>query len=271
MCLCLHVAPLTRNYVGDMPLTFMSYFYIGAKARWLMTTTEWPNTSQYKGMIAKFKAAFTKLAGGTQSMAFIPLYDSPVDGAEDDCLPSYDERKEVRLLRTTYDALLALLNSQGSSFSPFDASVADIRPNLHNYAQPIPSFPRDNIVFASRQGGRRNSFVLFTDPRAPLQDTFPRAGQISQIFLHARLEQGRLLVEPFVLIDEFLPLAGAHVAQDPYRAFADLETRVFYHKHTAQRVVRSQDIRCHFAALVTDVVGIDQECIVVRSLDRVSV
>lgn len=254
-----------------MPLTFMLYFYIGANARWLMSATEWPDTPEYRGMMAKFRAAFTRLSSGTRSTDFVPFDVAMGNGSGDTALPSYDERKEVRLSRQTYDALLELLVSQGSSFTSYDAPTTDTRPNLHNCAQFIPSIRREYMTFASRTGGRRDSYVLFTDPLHPLQEDFPRAGQISQIFLHARLEHQQLVVEPFVLIDEYQPLTGDDVAHDPYRSFADLDTRLFYHKHATPRVVRLKDVRCHFAALVTRVEGVHEECIVVRSLDRVSI
>ena len=129
------------------------------------------------------------------------------------------------------------------------------------------------MKFATRQAGLRDSFVLFTDPHASENgnETFPRAGQISQIFLHGRRDNGQHILEPFFVIDEFQPLSEADAQHDPYRQYPDANTRLFYQKRRpASHLVRLQDIRSHFAALECDMPNISERCIVARPLDRVS-
>ncbi|KAI0324601.1 hypothetical protein GY45DRAFT_1262514 [Cubamyces sp. BRFM 1775] len=261
-----------NNKTRDMPLTFMSYFYIGANVRWMMTSWEWPDTAEYRNMVAAFKDAFMQLSQGTRTADLSPFDDAGGCSANES-IPPYDERKEVPLPREIYRDLLALITSQGASFVPVNGPHTDTRPVLHDSVNHVTSIRRDYVKYATKASAKRDSFVLFTDPLHPLssQDAFPRAGQITQIFLHGRIENGRHVVEPFVLLDEFEPLAGEDVTRDPFRTFSDLETRLFYNRSTgAPRLIRARDIQCHFAALAVKPAGIDVECIVARSLNWVS-
>ncbi|KAI0364850.1 hypothetical protein BV20DRAFT_955421 [Pilatotrama ljubarskyi] len=258
----------TNNKTRDMPLTFMTYFYVGANVRWLMSSTEWPDSAEYKNMVSAFHDAFANVARGPRAAS--DFVSSQEDSRDES--PIYDELKEKLLPRTVYNALLALLETQGSNHASIYArGRGAAQPILHNSANYIKSLRRDHMTFGTSTASRRNSFVLFTDPVHPTVDSFPRAGQISEIFLHARLEQGKPTVEPFVVLQEFKPLVGNDICNDPYRKSPDLQTRLFYKlTYSSVRVVRFEDIRCHFAALTCKVDNITTECVVARSLDRVS-
>ncbi|KAI0644329.1 hypothetical protein C8Q79DRAFT_1002204 [Trametes meyenii] len=258
-----------NNNTRDMPLTFMTYFYVGANARWLMSTSAWPATVEYKNMMQAFQDAFGDISAGTPAAKFVP----PNDDVGNFTLPAYEEQKETALSRNVYAALLVLLSTGRSSFSSFFARKQDSGPILHNSVNYIKCLRRDHMTFATPKAARRDSYILFSDPTHSVESegSFLRAGQINEIFIHARIEQGERIVEPFIVIDEFRPLTGGDSQHDPYRQYPDLHTRMFYNKtYASPRVIRPKYIRCHFAALTTRIDSIKDECIIARSLDRVS-
>ncbi len=74
-----------------------------------------------------------------------------------------------------------------------------------------------------------------------------RAGQISEIFLHRRVSSEQSLVEPFVIVDEYVPLSPPDAAQDPYRRFPLLDTQLYYNRfHEQGVVIHPTNIVCHF-------------------------
>ena len=130
----------------------------------------------------------------------------------------------------------------------------------------------DGVTYGTRDKNIRNSFVCFQDPCSQGHPSQLRAGQITQLFLQRRASAGGdPLVEAFVVLEEFAPLSEAHAAQDPYRRFPLLNTSLKYNRfHASHVVIRPVDISSHFAALVYVPEGIGESCIVVCSLDRVS-
>ncbi|KAI1783101.1 hypothetical protein LXA43DRAFT_1102994 [Ganoderma leucocontextum] len=219
-----------------MAATFMWYFYIGANLRWLMNATKWPNALSYSKMIAAYQQAVASVSlRGVNVADFVP-FENDANGANTHAA-IYDEKKEVELNPDVYDALLRLLRLD----------------RLHTKGHHISSIDRDGMTFATRSAGKRNSFVLFSTPLSPSPDLFPCAGQISDIFLHGRRVNGQTIFEPFFLIYEFSPLAPADARRDPYRVYDDLETRMFYNIfQPTPRLVRLEDIKCHFASLLYD-------------------
>lgn len=252
----------------DMPITFMRYFYLGANLRWLMSTTKWPTHPLYDKMTKIYEETVLKTRGssGIHVADFVPF------GGEDSHGPQYDEVKEVKLSTTVYESLHVLISSQspGPSFASLFAASPPHLPVLNNRVNHIRCVKRGNMTFATHKAGPRNLYVLFNDPLEPAELPFPRAGRITDMFLHGRLEHGKQVVEPFVLIDEYEPLCASDAEHDPYRRFTDIETRAFYnHFKPDCCLVRLQDVQCHFASLVSGMPEIEKECIVVRSLNWV--
>ena len=242
----------------------MRYFYLGANLRWLLSTTEWPKDQVYQKMVKMYSGAIlqAKTAGGVRVADFVPFGQPEQITARD----LYSEAKEVTLCKTIHAAFTNLI----SQFSVVFSESLPSTPVLNTRVNRVPNVIRDSMTFATRQSGLRNSFVLFTDPVHPSDQI--RAGQIVDIFLHGRRENDQHLVEPFIVVEEYQALVGADVEYDPYRRIPDLDTRLFYNRfESQQRVVRLQDIQCHFAALVYRPMGIDADCIVARSLDRVRI
>ncbi|RPD78144.1 hypothetical protein L226DRAFT_567826 [Lentinus tigrinus ALCF2SS1-7] len=99
----------------------------------------------------------------------------------------------------------------------------------------------------------------------------PHAGQISEIFYHLQTEQGHTIIEPFLVVDAYLPLNPSDASQDPYRKFPELDMRLYYDRfEERQHVIRANDIVTHFAAFKYEPDGIQGMCIVARNLDRMT-
>ena len=97
------------------------------------------------------------------------------------------------------------------------------------------------------------------------------AGQIENIFYHRRGYRSIEKVEPFIAVRKFCPLSNQDKSKDPFRSFPGLETRLYYDKLGDDiRVVSLDALVCHFAALKWTPDGIATDCIVAKSLDRVS-
>lgn len=243
----------------------MRYFYIGANLRWMMATTTWPDAAPFKAMVESYNKAFRDAARSNPRLSSLRPF-APEDAPK---LPAYSERAASDLPRDIYDALLARVTALvGPCFSSvFDLS--DKRPGLLDAVNYLPSFDHGGVRFGTKRNQLRNSFVTFRAPGDEDSRT-PRAGQIREIVLHPRIQSGKQISQPFFIVDEYIPLSNAHIPLDPFRKYDDLDTWLFYDRfeHTP-RVLALEDIQAHFAALTYMPTDIGEECIVVRSLDRV--
>ncbi|KAJ2967939.1 hypothetical protein NUW54_g13364 [Trametes sanguinea] len=183
------------------------------------------------------------------------------------------QSKEATLPDEVYNALLARVNSlPRTSDTTFD-SIYDSspmrRPRLHNKGQFVSSWEVSGAVFGTRSSSLRNSFIVFSPRPSHSSRTEHSAGQITDIFLHGRIEEGQRIVQPMFVVEEYCPLSELHASRDPYRRYPDLQTRMYYNTFQgATRLVTLEQIQSHFAAYVYTPPDIDTECIVVRSLDR---
>ncbi|EIW57899.1 uncharacterized protein TRAVEDRAFT_93475, partial [Trametes versicolor FP-101664 SS1] len=258
-----------NNKSNQIPLTFIRYFYIGSGIRWLMASTKWPDHPVYRKMVVAYHKGFQDAARGTRFATYASPGSEDNEDGHPDYQAVYDEKKETGLSSEIYGALLARLNlgQEPALFTSLYAKQDDGRPRLHLFANNVPNVVRDALTFASAKAATRNSFILFKDLSSA--GSVPRAGQIRQIFLHGRMENGRKIVEPFIVVDEYRSLSSSHGALDPYRVFPDLNTRLYYNKHIDQpRVLKVSDIVSHFAAFIYTPDTIGTECIVARSLER---
>lgn len=256
-------------FAEDMPLTFMRYFYMGATLRWLMHAMEWPVLKVFSDLVSAFDAAFGDVLRGTR---IIDAHGSDMRGSDAGSVPPfpYDSTKEAGLSISVYEPLLKLVNATSSvQFQSSRSRTDHGLPRLPPDAQTVARIVYQGVVFASQDRSERNSFVLFSTGTSE-QPRGTSAGQISQIFYHRRLENDAEIVEPFLVVKEYSPLKKNHESLDPFRQFDALDTRLYYNTFKpAHRLLRVQDILCHFAALTYVPDDIGKECIVARSLDRV--
>ena len=250
----------------------MNYFYVASEVRWTMAETEWPEEDEFQDLLESYKRAFQDKSRGTRVTdifrEFLPLH------VENELIEVFDQVKDSLLLdRTLYSTVVDLLaRTHGpaagliSLYSP--ASCQGLR--LAVTVREIRHLNLNRFTYGTAPSNLRNSFVCYKDPLAD-DPSVSRAGQISRILLHSRNTPDNVrTVEAIFVIQEYTPLSAADEAKDPYRQFPLLNTQLFYNRFQSRSaVVRVCDVKHHFAALVCKPEGFDEECIVVRALDRV--
>ncbi|KAJ3534922.1 hypothetical protein NM688_g7054 [Phlebia brevispora] len=261
------LARFQKNYQPDkMPLTFLRSFCIGANLRWMLSTIEKPSKGLdlWTDMMKACENAFGRLPGG--------LHAEDVLSPHEDCdhQARYDTLKATASLSPElYQSFLHVVNRGSalftSCFAPSDSLNvygSHDAPVLVNSIQLVRQIKHQGHHYGKRGKSSRNSFVLLKTEATPV------AAQITDIFLHSRVANGQQMIEPFFVVEEFQPLGHHDQHYDPYRAFPYLNAYLCYNKFHAPRVVGLHDIQSHFAAYAYTPNGINEECMLVRSLDR---
>ncbi|KAI0694480.1 hypothetical protein C8T65DRAFT_585017 [Cerioporus squamosus] len=268
----------TNHKPSEMATTFMRYFYLGAVLRWMMDTFRWPELPEYAEMMQAFRTAFTSYRKGTQAVesVFSSLGDD--EGTPEDDKPPHDDTPlnrrggtEKHLPNDIYDDLLTLINRTSSKhYTSFHEGAIGAGDYLPPMVESVDRVDHKGVTFSGAPRGMRNSFVLF--PRVVAGERQVVAGQISEIFFHTRrVDDDTTVTEPFLLIDQFKTLSEAHRKFDPYLKFPDVPSWLCYNEHSPeQHILRLEDIISHCATYVYTPAEIGKECIVIRSLDRVS-
>ena len=250
----------------------MNYFYIASEVRWTMAETEWPEDDEFQDLLEAYKRAFQDKSRGTRVTdifrELLPLH------VENELLEVFDEAKDSLLLdRTLYSTVVDLLaRAHGpearliSLYSPPSSQGLRLTPTVREVGR----LNLNRFTYGTASSSFRNSFICYKDPLAD-DPSVSRAGQISRILLHSRHEPDNVrIVEAIFVIQEYTHLSTIDQAKDPYRKFPLLNTQLFYNRFQPRSaVVRVCDIKHHFAALVCKPEGFNEECIVVRALDRV--
>lgn len=245
-----------------MPVTFMKYFCVASSIRWLMSTWtvpagSWHIAKYYRKMVAAYKRTYGDALQGIFNTSAQTL--EPFD---------FDHQKTELLDDETYRMLLsAINNSPGSSFKSFFSTFTG-GATLSRRVQMVRKLSLGGVTYARRNSSLRNSFVLFSKAA---DNGARRAGQVQQIFYHQRREDGKLVVEPFLVVQEYKPLAEQHTGLDPYREFSQLNAHLRYNEFQSDKhILKIDSIVSHFAAYMYTPEDIGRECIVVKSLERVS-
>jgi hypothetical protein len=256
----------------DMPLTFLRHFCIGSQLRWIISSFTWPDNDYFRRLADDYRQRFGNIVYA------IPSFDQLLPQSSQSS--SYQSNKARRLDHDIYNRLLDKINS----YSPTKfASVLKLSvqfcdaPMLHTDAQFLQKVEFQNVTYGMRGRTARNSFILFRKPTLQQNLASVSAGQIVQIFRHARHDGEAMCVEDFFVVEAFHPLRRQHVDLDPFRKFPDIEGQLYYRKAEVQQdgatclyILRITEIVSHFAAFVYIPPGIDEECILALSLDRVS-
>lgn len=221
-----------------------------------MSYVRWPDSEYYRDMVRTYATAFGHSMDGiipdtSRSPPFI-----------------YDKKTESSLDRDIYDAFLDKLNGASSVYiSMFSQVPGAYGSIIYNQVQFVKKVAVDSagLIFATEKGAQRNSYIIFKHA-----DGTEHPGQIGNIFYHQRYDHTsqKTVVEPFFVVRPFVALSEVHATMDPYRIFEGLNTQLFYARTKGSVVLRQTDIVSHFAAYTYIPVGIDEECVVVRSLDR---
>ena len=255
----------------------MRGFYTGAKLRWLMEGESWPGAhdSEFQSMVAQFQAAF---GHGAHRSRFVNVLTEPLDTeteTEPQVPSTFPGSEEKSLPHDVYQQLLRYVNSsscvQFASLHDDSAGSTSKQPFLPDTADFVSRTNHLDVAYATRRRrGLRYSFILFRIPGSGSNQVV--AGQIDSIFHHTRLEGETPMTETFFLVDEYAQLSVENQLHDPYRKFLDGNTWLCYNRFRMdKRLLRLSDIVSHFAALEYTPEEIGEACIVVRSLDRVSI
>lgn len=165
----------------------MRLFSVGAELRWLMASLDWPDTVEFRETLDAFQAAYEDAARGTRVvdvLSTLPIY-ADLNTLED----RYDQAKEFKLDRSTYETLVRLIDDSDASgervFCSIYGSNSHSGSFLPRSASAIWKLECDRATFGTRDKNFRNSFVCFKDPLSDRPSDIV-AGQISSIFLHSR-------------------------------------------------------------------------------------
>lgn len=252
----------------------MRYFCMGTFLRGFVEAATLPETNVYKEMQKSFNTAFQSNLSGTGTLINDLLAFKPTIH-----LTPFDFSKTETAHGDLYHTFLHRVNcdiAPENHFTPWD-QPSKLRPELHHRVQSIPSIQISGIDFEPAFQSTRHSFITFrssTDGQSASGDVL--AGQIDKIFLHSRTtekmaKESEFIVEAFVVVKEYEGLSHEHLQNDPFLQIPDLEARLYYNSFKPEnRVLKVTDIIGHFSAFIYTPEGIDRECIVVRSLDRVS-
>ncbi|RPD57896.1 hypothetical protein L226DRAFT_474387 [Lentinus tigrinus ALCF2SS1-7] len=254
----------TNFKAAEMATTFMRYWYIGTALRWLIRTVLWPSIEEYDVMVKSFERAFSDTVRGTRVTDILASNGADLDKADF----MYDRHEESALTADVYQMLLEHVNAfrTPAPFLSAHSPANDGKARLHPAGQFVSSIHQKGIRFATRAKGLRDSFILFRS-----DDGMVRAGQISQIFYHHRIEENCTITQPYLIVDAYSDLAPVDIPNDPYRRFPELDTCLYYDRFEQQpQLIPAHGVVAHFAAFKYIPDGMNERCIVARSLDRVS-
>ncbi|TFK65461.1 hypothetical protein BDN72DRAFT_773334 [Pluteus cervinus] len=257
---------------NQMEITFLKSFCRGSNLRALLTTLKAPPGEGYEGFLGELRKTFLSSSIGTVLSDVLSFSLRSAEYAS-------GESGRTPLDTALYDKLLVRVNLAYTNI-----------PNAFEYVRHDDMYEDKVPLLQERQTLRRirigggiynscktqkalgNSFVIFRTPDNPAL----RAGQIQEVFLHRRRHETRepptknLVLEPFLVVKQYKSLDLFHQFLDPYATILHLNTWLCYNKFEESHVLLTSDIVSHFASYTYTPAAIGQECIVVRSLDRVS-
>ncbi|TBU28219.1 hypothetical protein BD311DRAFT_663831 [Dichomitus squalens] len=247
---------LNMNHrISEIPLTFMRTFYAGAEVRWMTQSTDWPDSPEFRMFLDAFNNTFRDTAHGSWGSVIASAIHEWNCSTPDRFVEIFEDLDTTRLqqnLYTTFLHLVVRIHAPLDIFTSYDSDLVDDRSRLSPLIRCLPKLEEGRVVYGTRDKNIRNSYICFRDPLSG-NPSLVRAGQISQLFLHSRIIPGReRVVEPFAVVDEYVPLSDYHAEHDPYRRYPLIDTQLYYNYFLErQAVIRCSDIISHFAAFVT--------------------
>jgi hypothetical protein len=246
-------------------MTFLRYFCLATNVRSFAKAFSLPDTPEYNAMMHSFRELFEAKTRGVLL---------------DNLAPNVTDAPRAKLSRlevledNIYQGLLHRVNldidDTSSCFGTWDDQCS-IYPLLNCKAHFIHRIKVRGITYSTFKSHAGNSFVLFRRPTTPSQTPARSAGQVQQVFMHERVApDGTSMHEPFLVVKEYCPLSTVHSGLDPFEVIEHLDAKLYYNRFIdGIHVLRLSDIVLHFCSLEYLPDGIDETCLVVRSLDRV--
>ncbi|KAI0310069.1 hypothetical protein OF83DRAFT_1088625 [Amylostereum chailletii] len=250
-----------NNRAGEMEETFLRYFCMSSNLRAFMQTIKFPEDNP---AFAKWAKTFPIAMGRPVEVQEFHLQDASHFPYE------YNRSKEVSLPDIIYEGLLCRVNHD-SPVLYFPWRTPGDKRKIAATGQRIRSVEHFRTKLSSPERTSGNSFIAFTSPYN--QDQRYRAGQICDIFLHRRVDQfaegTSPVIEPFLVVREYVELSIEDQIHDPYHHFEHLDTSLRYNRFKEDvHVLRPCDVLAHFASYVYMPPNISEQCVVVCLLDR---
>lgn len=248
-----------------MEMTFLRYFCLVTNVRSFAKALSLPDTPEYNAMMHSFRELFEAKTRGVLLDNLIPnIADTPrvklsrLEVLEDDIYQGL-------LHRINLD-----INDTSSHFGTWDDHCS-IHPLLNCKAHFIHHIKARGITYSTFKSHAGNSFVLFQRPTTPSQTPARSAGQVQQVFMHERVApDGTSMQEPFLVVKEYCLLSAIHSGLDPFEVIEHLDAKLYYNRFIdGVHVLWLSDIVSHFCSLEYLPDGIDETCLIVRSLDWV--
>nr|VWO97532.1 Adenylate cyclase (EC (ATP pyrophosphate-lyase) (Adenylyl cyclase) [Ganoderma boninense] len=250
----------TNHKPREMPSTFMKYFYLGANLRGLVGAIAWPKLDVYQQWKTAFYSAFKDATQGTRYTELLSF----ISGSGNDAY-IYDAKRATTLPPHVHQQLISLIFPP----HPSTASSPSKHKGVSNIGEYVSDVWKGGVKFTTALSSKRNSFVVFSTSAGACDGGPVRAGRIQDIFYHRRVNGGQDIVEPFLVVKEYLSMRRRHQRLDPFANFPDLGTKMYYNEVDPNaRVIRLSDVVSHFAALVYTPDEIGVECMIARSLAR---
>ncbi|KAL7279724.1 hypothetical protein ACG7TL_006131 [Trametes sanguinea] len=151
----------TSHKISEMPKTFMHYFYMGARIRWMISTDSkaWPDRPEFQELVRAFQNAFQDAAQGSR---VIHTLSSGVDDNDTAFTGDRSAGVEETLDRRLYETLLDFVNSRLPLGTPHYASRYDPQPGtspfLPSSATFLPSIPHAGVTISTSDTRYNTSF-----------------------------------------------------------------------------------------------------------------
>lgn len=127
------------------------------------------------------------------------------------------------------------------------------------------------VTYSTVQTSPGNSCIVYHDPGSPSSSW--RAGRIVSIFLRKSSHTGTTAPAglPLFVVHEYVPLSDQDTIHDFYRKHGSSGGRIFYARQGVLTLLSIRDVLCHFACTPLTIDGIEEDCVHVLPLNRVSV
>ncbi|KAI0054698.1 hypothetical protein BV25DRAFT_1816687 [Artomyces pyxidatus] len=253
----------TNQKFGELELTFMNHTCRSANLRPLMRD---PVINE---KMSELLEAYRKLEEEdrrgtrlTEINILNPEHREPVTFGQ-------AKRDLIELDRSIYRSLLSLFNMEcPNQFAPYYGLPAT--PGLlvlSRSAKRHEKMQISGVSYQSHDRSPKDSNIIYK-----ASDGSENAGRIVSIFTHTRSGAGEdVISEVFLAVQKLEELSDIHSVFDKFRTFALVGGTLYYDKYQDKiQVIRPRQVLCHFARTSMRIDHIEEPCVHVLRLDRVS-
>ncbi|KAI0362926.1 hypothetical protein BV20DRAFT_1074530 [Pilatotrama ljubarskyi] len=175
----------TNHHIAEIPLTFMRLFCSGSELRWMMSSTVWPDSAEFREVVDALKKLYQDHTHGSRVHDIFGPFASPSSAEDRRYEEMYTNLRKSSLDDQQYARFVDLITTLSPGiFTAYNADLSDGRSRLSRKIRILPNLQVGRVTYGARADQIRNSFVCFKDPTSA-EPELVRAGQISRIFLHS--------------------------------------------------------------------------------------